>query len=988
MNGMQIGKAHNADKPSPGCLGRMVNLFDLGNGVPGNKLLTDKPHRDVLVGSSLSRSQSDVATMLGPPPFGDHIDDKVIVSELRRSSSNNKASGTPIKILLDREMSKEVVSKKNPPNLVAKLMGLDALPLEQSDSASQRSHTNCYSQGTNNSMPLGCWQQEDGFLENGMPCEFHQCSEQNDYKDVYEVWQQPQKANYGRNMLPQKGRYNEKVNEKKMTLVRQKFMEAKRLATDERLRQSKEFQDALDVLSSNRELFLKFLQEPNSLFSQHLHELQSIPPQPTETKRITVLRPSKMVSSEKLSGTGDKNDEQTKKSAQVGQAAAWDKGHHGYSPTIIDQEVDGYLAPPTRIVVLRPSPGKANDIKAVVSSPTSSPRVLHGENFYEEREDDEERESREVAKEITQKMRDNLMGHRRDKTLISSEFSNGHTGDESSFYKSEHEYAGGNLSDSEVMSPSSRHSWDYVNRFGSPFSSSSFSRVSCSPESSVCREAKKRLSERWAMMALNGNPQEQRHTRRSSSTLGEMLALSEIKKPERSEDESIQKEQEPRESVSCLPIDFRKEEGAVDSPRSLLRSQSLPVSSTAYGGGVNVQVSDPEAVKTDVPKELTRAKSMKSSLKGKVSSLFFSRNKKSNKGKSSESQSALAEPPNSLVPPGIISGDASQCANDGGFEGCLSPALFGYLGKESPRLTSMGQNQGTVPREAGMCVAKPVGPGCVGENPDQPSPISVLEPLFEEDDNTAQESSVHSKQDHLGRLLKSNLIDKSPPIGSIARTLSWDESCAETATPYLLKSPSVSTEEEEQDWHATVQTLLSAAGLDGEVQCDSFFTIWHSLESPLDPSLRDKYANQSDKEPLHEAKRRRLRSSRKLVFDCVNAALVDNTGYGSDSCTRTTSCSGAHDRFVEGDSPLLADRLWARMKEWFSDEVRCVSEDGGDINGLVVERVVERMVKKEVVGKGWSEHMRLEIDNLGRDIEGKLLEELVEESVVDLTGRT
>ncbi|CAN6554155.1 unnamed protein product [Malus baccata var. baccata] len=986
MNEMQIGKAHDADKAFPGCLGRMVNLFDLGNGVSGNKLLTDKPHRDVLVGSSLSRSQSDVATMLGPPSFGDHVDDKPIVSELRRSSSNNKASGTPIKILLDREMSKEVESKKNPPNLVAKLMGLDALPLEKSDSASQRSHTNSYSPCTNNhsSMPLECWQQQDGFLDKGMLREFHQCSEQNDYKDVYEVWQQPQKTGYGRNKSPQKGRNNEKVNEKKMALVRQKFMEAKRLATDERLRQSKEFQDALDVLSSNRDLFLTFLQEPNSLFSQHLHEVQSIPPQSTETKRITVLRPSKMVSSEKLSGIGHKSDEQTKKSAQAGQAAAWDKSHHGYSPTVVDQEVDGYPAPPTRIVVLRPSPGKANDIKAVISSPTSSPRKLHGENFYKEHEDDEERESREVAKEITQKMRDNLMGHQRDEALISSVFSNGYTGDESSFYKSEHEYAAGNLSDSEVMSPSSRHSWDYVNRFGSPFSSSSFSRMSCSPESSVCREAKKRLSERWAIMALNANPQDQRHAQRSSSTLGEMLALSEIKKPARSEDEIIQKEQEPRESVSCLPVDSIEEEGAVDSPRSLFRSQSLPVSSTVYGVGVNVQVSDPGAGKTDVPKELTKAKSMKSSLKGKVSSLFFSRNKKSNRGKSSESQSALAEPPNSLVPPGIISDDASQCANDGGFEGCLSPALFGYLGKESQHVTSIGQNQGTVPLETGLCVAKPVVPGCVGENPDQASPISVLEAPLEEDDNTTRESSVILKQNLLGSHPKSNLIDKSPPIGSISRTLSWDESCAETASPYLLKSPSVSTEGEEQDWHAIVQTLLSTAGLDGEVKCDSFFARWYSLESPLDPSLREKFANLSDKEPLHEAKRRRLRSSRKLVFDCVNAALVDITGYGSDSCTRTTPCSGAHDRFLEGDSPLLADHVWARMTEWFSDEVRCVLEDGRDINDVVVERVL----KKEVVGKGWSENMWLEIDNFGKEIEGKLLEELVEEAVVDLTGRT
>jgi hypothetical protein len=40
-------RVHNDDKPFPGCLGRMVNLFDLTpTTVNGNKLLTDKPHRE------------------------------------------------------------------------------------------------------------------------------------------------------------------------------------------------------------------------------------------------------------------------------------------------------------------------------------------------------------------------------------------------------------------------------------------------------------------------------------------------------------------------------------------------------------------------------------------------------------------------------------------------------------------------------------------------------------------------------------------------------------------------------------------------------------------------------------------------------------------------------------------------------------------------------------------------------------------------------
>ncbi|KAA8543444.1 hypothetical protein F0562_021061 [Nyssa sinensis] len=292
-----------------------------------------------------------------------------------------------------------------------------------------------------------------------MQHEIHQCPDQNEYKDVYEIWQRSRKPSYARDKSPQKGILNENTNEKKMALIRQKFIEAKRLATDEKLRQSRQFQDALEVLSSNKDLFLKFLQEPNSLFSQHLHHLHSIPT-PPETKRITILRPSKTVDSNKFAGSG-KNEQQIKKASHMDEAE--------------------------------------------ISPPSSSPRMVHGE-FYGEPEDDETLESREVAKEITWQMRENLSGHRRDETLLSSVFSNGYIGDESSFNKSENEYAAGNLSDLEVMSPTSRHSWDYNTRFGSPYSSS-FSHASFSPESSVCREAKKRLSERWAMMAANGSCQ-------------------------------------------------------------------------------------------------------------------------------------------------------------------------------------------------------------------------------------------------------------------------------------------------------------------------------------------------------------------------------------------------------------------------------------------------------------------------------------------------
>lgn len=46
MNGIHSVKNRNLENAFPGCLGRTVNLFDLSAGMAGNRLLTDKPHRD------------------------------------------------------------------------------------------------------------------------------------------------------------------------------------------------------------------------------------------------------------------------------------------------------------------------------------------------------------------------------------------------------------------------------------------------------------------------------------------------------------------------------------------------------------------------------------------------------------------------------------------------------------------------------------------------------------------------------------------------------------------------------------------------------------------------------------------------------------------------------------------------------------------------------------------------------------------------------
>ncbi|KAL9235684.1 hypothetical protein vseg_010425 [Gypsophila vaccaria] len=964
MNGIHLnGKGHDSEKSVPGCLGRMVNLFDLTSGISGNRLLTDKPHND----GSLSRSRSDVSRM--SKIEGDEIEDKVMVSDLRRSASNRKPCGTPVKMLIAQEMSKDVELRHNSSNVVAKLMGLDALPKQQPEVATQRT-PKCYTRKSYSEIPIGYWQEEDGFYAEKVDSDIHSHQVQNECKDIHEILQQSQRTNCQRDKSPQKGRSNENVDEKRLTLIRQKFVEAKRLATDEKLRQTKEFQEALDVLSSNGDIFLGVLQEPSSLFSQHCNGVQSIPLSP-ETKRITILRPSKMMADDICTAPARRDEKQIKTPFHVSQVNLWENHPNGFSPTISTWKVNDTHTQPTRIVVLKPSPAKVNGAKTAFSSTPSSPRAPKSDSFFVESEDEEAREAREVAKEITQQMRENLAGHRRNETLLSSVFSNGYTGDESSFGKSENEFADNNLSDSEVMSPTSRHSWDYVNRYGSPYSISSFSRATFSPESSVCREAKKRLSERWAMMASNGSIQEQRQFHRSSSTLGEMLALSDIKKPEICEEETDSKPQDHRASTSFLNNSAGIGESSDESPRNLLRSKSVPISSAAFADRLNVEVRDPVVCKGGVPKESTKAKASKTSFTGKVTSLLFSRNKKSRKEKSGNlndpSQLASDSTPRSLT-------TLERTDNDL-FEAALSPSEL-----HSRTVSMDGQDffKGTFP-EPQTCI-----PGIPGGSQDQPSPISVLEQSFEDDEGVTP--SCSSSVDLRGKMLplglsKSNLLDKSPLIGSISRTLSWDDCCIEMGANFPLSSPFVSpgAEDDEGEWLYLVQSLLTMAGLDDEVtQFGSNLARWHSPESPLDPLLRVTYIDLTAKEPLHEAKRRQLRSTRKLVFDSVNAALLDITDF------RTPS---THSKFLDTDPTLLADKVLAWMKEWCSDKVNYLSPDNSDNNNKN-NSLVERWVTKDIVGTGWPDQINVEIDNIGKEIEGKILEELVKESVIGWTAWT
>ncbi|KAL9318250.1 hypothetical protein ACSQ67_014767 [Phaseolus vulgaris] len=884
-----------------------------------------------------------------------------------------------MQMLIDKEMSKQKDSKHYLPNVVAKLMGLETLPRGEPNLPMERKYRSDYSQQMHGpvGLPFRHWQQEDRFMDRKMFHEVHPSTEQVAYKDMYEIWQQSQRTSHASGKVPDRGRWSEDVDGKRMALIRQKFIEAKLLSTDERLRQSKQFKDALEVLSSNSDLLMRLLD------SQNVYEFYSTPR--TDTNRITLIKPLKMVDNDKPARKEKRNNRLIKKSANVDQAAGWENKNSGNSPD--SQKVDESPVRTTRIVLLKPSPGRTPEQKDGVSPTTTTPLNLKSGIFHQGPEYDDVIESFKVAKEIRQQMHKGLRSYQKDKT---PHYSSGYSDDESSFNKSYHEYASANFSDSMSMSPLPRLSWDcnYINGCSSPYSTMSLGRMSCSPESSVCREAKKRLSERWTMMTSGNKGHQEQMNARRNSTLGEMLSLAHMKKSETSVVESIKEDQEPRKSVSCSHS-FNAEISTEGSPKNLPRSNSVPAISAVNETGLTVQVGNQNTVKSQASRAQTKSK-RRSSLKEKVASLLFSKNKKSTKEKPSPPQCKDASQPSIVTESLVLPANAPEVLRDNvdSFEEFSLVALCESSEKTSTDSVSNRQED-MITLEPALTVA-----GSMmlkinsSESPDQPSPFSVLQPPFEDDNNYVSHETLDCmKSDQLGSQvqLKSNLIDKTPPIESIARTLSWDDSSAEVMSPHLLKRlmiPSLDSKVEEKEWLLLVHKLLSAAGLDDQQQYDSFYTKWYSLESPLDPSLRDTlYINLNEKEPqpMHERRRRKMRSDHKLLFDYINAELLELVGHGSGKCLKG---SGSHCRVLLQErasaSPLLVDHIVAKIKELMASGVRCEQ----DSNSLVVENVV----RKEIVQIGWVELMELEIDILGKEIEGDLIQELLENAVVDFTG--
>lgn len=883
----------------------MINLFDLGAGASARVAARD--------GSPVRGTQSDRK----------ECDFKTVTGGMGRSSSD-RSGGTPMKMLIAQEMAKEGDTHQKNTNVIARLMGLDegvALPRPVQPSNRRR-----YSEGHLSATMAK--------VNSQMSFHKHASSVENvEYKDVYEVGYQPQRSEHLSSDSSRRGRPHEDHDQKRMDLVRQKFVEAKQLASHENLLQSKEFHDALETLNSNKDLFLKFLEEPNSLFAKQSGEFHSAPTSP-QRKRITVLKPTKSVE------TKSENAIQSQQNHAL-HGSRTEKRNLHRKPSADHAKAERFPQH-TRIVVLKPT--------SAITSAEQFQQNGHGNSD----DSDAPIVSRHLSDEIHWSAHG--MCHQHDECLKGSTQSNMVGRDRSCCDHGEEE--GSSFSGSEIGSPTSRHSWDYVYRFSNPYFGSSLSHASCSPEAHVTRDGKKHTSDRWPGASSNEINREKVLTRRSLSTLGEMLAMSDMKKEEVVDQVATNASDQlggnkPRLAVaSNRSIDGAEGE---TSMKKISRSKSVPVSSAAFDSlSLDARTSDPQHREPAKPKEEAKPRNGKSSLKGKLSS-FFSMRKKAGKEKLTSSPLLGL---NGRVPPDSNAAVCVSLQDDVASENLEDKFQYATIVLPVKELESTSSSKALISLEKAQSFE------IRSSHFDQPSPTSVLDALFDDTNEksaSSSESAFTAKQEPLSRCL---------PIGSVARTLSWDDSSEEAV---LCSSSKEDCHDQEQ--YEFVEKILSSAGLHHETT-GNIFVRWHSLNNPLGPNVLDQFLERK----VEDAKCRERRSNQRLLIDSVNSALLD---IGQSKLWSAYPCTGpiVNAQRVSSGDELVADAAWKLVRGWLSDEETCMV-NGSDNVGTAADWVVGR----EIEGRGWSETLRLEVDEISKEICGEVLGELVEEAFSEFAG--
>ncbi|CAM0907412.1 unnamed protein product [Alopecurus aequalis] len=453
-----------------------------------------------------------------------------------RLCTPKRAGGTPMKMLIDDEVSRDVTARHTSPGIVGRLMGLDLMP--SSGVHSQDTRNGSRSQGMS---PGSCSDKSGNCSDKYALCGDVPCRTSTDeipeFKDVFEVMDATRMKNRNRNTCSG----HDKANSADLSFVRQKFMDAKRLSTDESFQRSSEFNNALEALVSNKDVLMEILQESNDVAASDLSGLRCSPS--SGVNRITLLKPSrrnKFIDTDVVYPPEDDTErclhtpKETKHSPRRPNTPKEETGsfRQKLSRSSYRDCIDKRISP-TRIVVLKPYLDKTQNMEGAFPlthdmfcssdrrteaclddciqrqhAEESMPQISTG---YSDAQRHRAKGSREIAREVSIQMRAAVRGGASGKQKLGPDVGTSNRDEQVSLLASM-----AKLKSSEALQRSSRLS-----------DASDAPCVGTSPtpstKRSIRKEAKRRLSDRWKVAHQHQHPSQDANT---FSTLGDMLALS------------------------------------------------------------------------------------------------------------------------------------------------------------------------------------------------------------------------------------------------------------------------------------------------------------------------------------------------------------------------------------------------------------------------------------------------------------------------------
>ncbi|XP_010553305.1 PREDICTED: uncharacterized protein LOC104823434 [Tarenaya hassleriana] len=797
----------------------------------------------------------------------DSLGEDTLAFELRWKSAH-QIVGMPVKSLLAQEMSKQNECKRRSPSIIAKLMGLDGLPPQISSHKQHKSVEN--QQGRTRASEKA----HGGSAHNADRSFRRGSKDEQEFKDVFEVLD-AKKAESSRNLY--RGRGNANLTKAEMAFIRQKFMEAKRLSTDEKLRHSKEFSDALEALDSNKDLLLKFLQHPDSLFTKHLHDLQGTAPK-RHYSQVPSLKSSNCPKYVDSFETQKADRGLFRKGHRLRTPSQSHTRHVSYDSALnLSQEEleERSVLQPTKIVVLKPNLGTIRNADRTLSSPSSSDEfradrrlpctsnrsseMWGRQKAYEDvsLSRHKTRESREIGKTVTRQVKTTCAGT--SYTNFETSGFRGYAGDESSS-------GSDSASESELVTVAARARSTFNRR------NHHRSLRSRSSELSESREAKRRLSERWKL----AHKSEQEGEICRSSTLAEMLAISEREARQASfnglsfeEGSSRRFDNNVGWSERSEPIGISSRDGwkgastrSYSKPRTIMNQEST------------------SGYKIVIPKVT----------KKQYGEVWLSGNSRPSSKRSQSSYNTSPEI-NNISP----SSSKIHYMDDGGFEQRL-PALKAHSSFSADVNSDMENGSNSEDTKTTLSCEPPnlsastslTDPDISGRSTEdvnqssvhelqsrektkegnQPSPVSVLEASFRDDFSSNSKCFESISGDLQGLRMQLQLLKLESGVYEEGPMLVSSDEDADQEESSRLTDENMIANESREDWKLFYLVDVLANSRFSDSDLDTFMATWHSSESPVAPSLFEELEKKySDLKPS-------TRLERKFLFDQINGELL------------------------------------------------------------------------------------------------------------------